>query len=80
MISINHWSSPIKTCILPGKELIETGLDIATNTVAFATKFFPFATKISGEVANLRQVLACFHLRSFETKGLAVAPLLLLLL
>ena len=43
-----------------------------TNTVAFATKFFPFATNISGEVANLK--------RYFETKGLAVATLLLLLL
>ena len=50
-----------------------TGLEIATNTVAFATEFYPFATKISGEVAN-------FHLRSFETKGLAVAALLLFLL
>ena len=25
------------------------GFEIATNTVAFANKFFPFATKISGE-------------------------------
>ena len=30
-----------------------TRLEIATNTVAFATEFFPFVTKISGEVANL---------------------------
>ena len=30
------------------------GLEIVTNTVAFATEFFPFSTKISGEVANLR--------------------------
>ena len=33
-----------------------TGLEIATNTVAFATQFFPLATKISGEVVNLRLV------------------------
>ena len=33
-----------------------SGLEIATNTVAFATYFFPFATKISGEVANLRLI------------------------
>ena len=33
-----------------------TGLEIATNTVAFATEIFPFATKISGEVANLQLV------------------------
>ena len=46
-----------------------TGLEIATNTVAFATK-------ISGEVATS----TCFHLCSFETKGLAVATLLLFLL
>ena len=31
------------------------GFEIATSTVAFATKFFPFATKISGEVPNLRK-------------------------
>ena len=47
-----------------------TGLEIATNTVAFVTK-------ISGEVANLRLVV---NLCSFKTKGLAVATLLLLLL
>ena len=29
------------------------GLEIATNSIAFVTKFFPFATKISEEVANL---------------------------
>ena len=33
-----------------------SGLEIATNTVAFATDCFPFGTKISGEVANLRLV------------------------
>ena len=33
-----------------------SGLEIATNTVAFATQFFPFATKIYGEVANLRLI------------------------
>ena len=27
-----------------------------TNTVTFATKFFPFAIKISGEVTNLRLI------------------------
>ena len=32
--------------------IIKAGLEIPTNTVAFATKVFPFATKISGEVAN----------------------------
>ena len=31
-------------------------LEIATKTVAFATEFFPFATKISGGVANLRLI------------------------
>ena len=31
-----------------------SGLEIATNTVAFATEIFFFATKISGKVANLR--------------------------
>ena len=50
--------------------LLSQGLEIATNTVAFATKFLPFATKISGEVANLRLY---FDLCSFETKALAVA-------
>ena len=38
---------------LPTVPTTITGLEIATNTVAFATKFLPFATKISGEVANL---------------------------
>ena len=33
-----------------------SGLEIATNTVAFATESFPFPTKISGEVANLQLV------------------------
>ena len=39
-------------------ELFEicAGLETATNTVAFATEFFPFVTKISGEVTNLRLV------------------------
>ena len=32
--------------------LLKAGLEIVTTTVAFATKVFPFATKISGEVAN----------------------------
>ena len=32
------------------------GLEIATNTVAFVTEIFPFAAKISGEVANLKLV------------------------
>ena len=32
------------------------GLEIATNTVAFATEFLPFATKTFGGVANLRLV------------------------
>ena len=34
-----------------------SGLEIATNTVAFATEFLPFATKISGEVVNLRLII-----------------------
>ena len=34
------------------KKIGSSGLEIATNTVAFATKVFPFATKISGEVTN----------------------------
>ena len=29
-----------------------TGIEIVTKTVAFATEFFPFVSKISGEVAN----------------------------
>ena len=33
-----------------------TGLKIATNTVAFATKLFSFATQISREVANLQLI------------------------
>ena len=33
-----------------------TGLEIANNTVAFVTEIFPFATKIPGEVTNLRLV------------------------
>ena len=33
-----------------------TGLEIATDTGAFATNIFAFATKISREVANLRPV------------------------
>ena len=41
-----------------------------TDTVAFATEFFPFATKISGEVANLRLgftslLLACHFAATF---------------
>ena len=35
------------------------GLKIATNTVVFASEFFfPFATKISGEVANLQLIFS----------------------
>ena len=41
--------------------MISVGLKIVTNTVAFGTKFFPFATKISGEVANF-QVIFTFAL------------------
>ena len=37
-------------------KVIMTGLEIATNTVTFATKFFHFVTKISGEVANLQLI------------------------
>ena len=33
-----------------------TGLEIATDTGAFATKIFAFATKICRQVANLRPV------------------------
>ena len=47
------------------------GLEIVTNTVAFATEFFPFATKISGEVANLvfrnKRVSSC-HFAALFTK------------
>ena len=32
----------------------KSGLEIATNTVAFVTEFFPFVIKISGGVTNLR--------------------------
>ena len=38
------------------------------NTVALATEFFPFATTISGGVAL--KIATCFHLRSFQIKGL----------
>jgi len=51
------------------------GLEIATNTVAFATKFFPFATKISGEVASLWLI---FTSAVSKQKESAVANLLLL--
>ena len=41
-----------------------------TNKVVFALIFSPFATEISGEVANLQLI---FPLCSFKTKGLEVA-------
>ena len=43
-----------------------------TNKVAFVTEFFPFTTKISGEVINVR----LFSPPLFKTKGLPVATLL----
>ena len=40
--------------ILPGisYQVALSGVEIATNTVAFANKIFPFVTKISGELTN----------------------------
>ena len=49
--------------------LSSAGFEIATNTVAFATKFFPLRLKY----LRSRKFATCCHLRSFETKGLAVA-------
>ena len=46
------FSSNIPLCYM----IYSTGLEIATNAVAFATKFVPFATKISREVTNLRLI------------------------
>ena len=51
------------------KHVVITGLEIATNTVAFATKFFPLRLKY----LRSRKFATCCHLRSFETKGFAVA-------
>ena len=45
---------------------VQSGLEIVTNTVAFVTKFFPFATKISAEVANLRLI---FNFALLKQKG-----------
>lgn len=42
--------------ILPANTIRKTGLEIATDTGAFATKLFTFATKISRSVANQRPV------------------------
>ena len=44
----------------------KSGLEIATNTVAFVTEFLPFVIKIYGGVANLRPTF------TVEIKGLAV--------
>ena len=44
----------------------KSGLEIATNTVAFVTEFLPFVIKIYGGVANLRPAF------TVEIKGLAV--------
>ena len=51
-------------CVVPGVVLQlqvsqstdQAGLEIATDTGAFATKIFAFATKICRQVANLRPV------------------------
>ena len=47
----------------------KSGLEIATNTVAFVTEFLPFVIKIYGGVANLQPAF------TVEIKGLAVAIL-----
>ena len=47
----------------------KSGLEIAINTVAFVTEFFPFVIKIYGGVANLRPAF------TVEIKGLAVGIL-----
>ena len=45
IMSVSFWPvSHVRLCI--------TGLEIATDTGAFATKLFTFATKISRSVAN----------------------------
>ena len=41
-----------------------SGLEIETNTVAFATEFLPFVTKISGEIAT-----TCFCFSVSKQKG-----------
>ena len=51
----------------------KSGLEIATNTVAFVTEFLPFVIKIYGGVANLPPAF------TVEIKGLAVGILLQLL-
>ena len=45
---------------------VQSVLQIVTNTVAFVTKFFHFATKISGEVANLQLI---FNFALLKQKG-----------
>ena len=52
----------------------KSGLEIATNTVAFTTEFFPFAIKISRRVANLRPAF------TVKIKGLVIGILPKLLL
>ena len=47
----------------------KSGLEIATNTVAFVTEFLPFVIKIYGRVAILRPAF------TVEIKGLAVGIL-----
>ena len=69
MLSARYFSSQQETDLKHQSQ--QSGHEIANNTVAFATDFFPFATKISGEVANLK--FAFTLIRSFKTKGLAVA-------
>ena len=51
----------------------KSGLEIATNTVAFVTEFLPFVIKIYGRVANLQPAF------TVEINGLAVGILLQLL-
>ena len=48
---------------------VKSGLEIATNTVAFVTEFLPFVIKIYGGVANLRPAF------TVEIKRLAVGIL-----
>ena len=55
MVNTVHWKSPKCKAILLSKKVFP-GLKIATNTVAFATTFLPFANKISREVAYLQLI------------------------
>ena len=70
------WTSNRRSSSSLQSELEWTGLKIATNTVAFATKFFPFATKISGEVANLQLIFPLLFQNKRVTSNQVAATLI----